>query len=54
MKAILNFISRTLHRPRMMSDEEFYYSQSTDLVDLERRMRLVQKGQAPFQHNIKG
>ena len=46
MKSIIQFISQ---RPARMSLEERYYSESVDRVDLERRMRLVQKGQAPFQ-----
>lgn len=31
------------------SAEVIYYSNATDLVDLELRMRKVQRGQAPFQ-----
>lgn len=39
---------------RGMSDEEYYYSQSIDHIDLERRMREVQKNQAPFQSGYRG
>jgi len=52
MKRFLNFISKILHRTKVMSAEEFYYSQSVDHVDLERRMRQVQRRQAPFQARI--
>lgn len=31
------------------SYEETYYSNATDLADLEVRMRKVQRGEAPFQ-----
>lgn len=54
MKKLYNAISKILYRTSVMSDEEYYYSQACDLVDLERRMRLVQKGLAPFQNGIKG
>jgi len=37
-------------RPRTNRElEEYYLSQSTSLVDLERRQRKLLRGQAPFQ-----
>ena len=33
--------------------EEAYYSQAVDLIDLEYRMRQVQRGDAPFQSRYK-
>lgn len=49
MKAVVKFISQWLQRPQRMSPEDRYLSESVDRVDLERRMRLIQRGQAPFQ-----
>lgn len=37
----------------MMSDEEYYYNGAVDRIDLERRMRAVQKGEAPFQRDFR-
>lgn len=45
IKKLLNWLVKDDHK-RM---EEAYYANSTDLVDLERRMRLVSRGQAPWQ-----
>lgn len=53
MKSIIRALSSFIPRAKRMSDEEFYYSQATDLVELEYRMKQVQKGQAPFQDSIK-
>lgn len=49
VQAFLSFISH----PKRLSDEEFYYSQSSDIIELEYRMRQVQKGLAPFQNIAK-
>lgn len=35
--------------PSKISLEEQYYSGACDLIDLEMRMRRVQRGTAPFQ-----
>ena len=54
MMLLIEALKGLIHGSRMMSDEERYYSQSIDNVDLEHRMRLVQKGQAPFQNGYRG
>jgi hypothetical protein len=38
-----------VHGSKTMSDEEKYLSEAVDHVDLERRMREIDKGRAPFQ-----
>ncbi len=53
-------IKRLIKMARMstLSREEKYLASSTDLVELERRQRLIQRGQAPWQpvtnKNLKG
>ena len=44
-------IKRLIKMARMstLSREEKYLASSTDLVELERRQRLIQNGQAPWQ-----
>lgn len=43
IKAIINFF-----KPKTLRDYEHeYYCQATDMVDLERRMRVVQR-ETPF------
>lgn len=54
MILLFEAIKSLLHGSRVMSDEEYYYSQAVDRVDLERRMRLVERGQAPFQNGYRG
>jgi hypothetical protein len=46
-------IKSLLRGSRMVSDEEYYCSQAVDIVDLERRMRIVERGQAPFQNGYR-
>jgi len=48
---MFEFIKSLFAFKKSMSQEEIYYANSTDLVDLERRMRKVQNGSAPFQEN---
>jgi len=42
----------------LTTQEEKWLAQSTDLVDLERRQRMLQRGQAPWavqvNNNLKG
>lgn len=54
MMFLFEAIKSLLHGSRIISDEEYYYSQAVDGADLERRMRLVQRGQAPFQNGYRG
>lgn len=51
MNMIVETFKHILYGMRMMTDEEYYYSQSVDMADLEKRMREVQRGQAPFQRH---
>lgn len=54
MKIIAQIISSfASSKHRRISDEEQYYNQATDVIELEYRMRQVQKGLAPFQNNIR-
>lgn len=54
MMSLVDAIRSLLHGARAIPDEEYYYSQSIDGADLERRMRLVERGQAPFQNSYRG
>lgn len=54
MKWVIDQILSAIKYSRKATAEEVFYSQSTDLADLERRMRLVQRGQAPFQKPYMG
>ena len=45
IKALFAWLFYDHHRKM----EERYYAQSVDLIDLERRQRLVSRGQAPWQ-----
>lgn len=49
MKQFIHRVINLLVFPRSVSDEEQFYNQAIDLADLEWRMKLVQRGQAPFQ-----
>ena len=48
MKSLLDWITDRV-RSSSMTEEEKYLSQATDLIDLERRQRLLTYGKAPFQ-----
>ena len=48
MKSLLEWLTDRVRRSSM-TEEEKYLSQATDLVDLERRQRLLTYGKAPFQ-----
>ena len=48
MKLLSNWFKRD-----PMSIEERWLSQSTDLVDLENRQKMIARGQAPWQNNGK-
>lgn len=48
----MNILAKIKSAFSLMSDKECqdsYLSEATDLVDLERRMRNVDRGQAPYQ-----
>ena len=44
LNAFLKYIRRS-----SLSQEERYLSKSTDMADFERRQRLIDRNQAPFQ-----
>jgi len=44
MNAIFNFF-----RSSTLSEEERFLSKSSDLADLERRQRIIDRGEAPHQ-----
>ena len=44
MNAIFNFF-----RSSTLSEEERFLSKSSDLADLERRQRMIDRGEAPHQ-----
>jgi len=44
MNAIFNFFRRST-----LSEEERFLSKSSDLADLERRQRMIDRGEAPHQ-----
>ena len=48
MNAVFNFFRRST-----LSEEERYLSKSTDLADLERRQRMIDRGEAPHQRLAK-
>lgn len=48
MNAVFNFFRRST-----LSEEERFLSQSADLVDLERRQRMIDRGEAPHQRLAK-
>ena len=54
-QAIANKANTTTTEQRLV---EQWLAESTDLVDIERRQRMISKGQAPWQirasHNLKG
>ena len=54
-QAIANKENTTTTEQRLV---EQWLAESTDLVDIERRQRMISKGQAPWQirasHNLKG
>lgn len=54
MMLLVEALKSLIHGSRAMSDEEYYYSQSVNLADLERRMKIVERGQAPFQTGYHG
>lgn len=58
---LLNKLLKALFTERtgvLTTQEETWLAQSTDLVDLERRQRMLQRGQAPWHlqtnNNLKG
>ena len=58
---LLNKLLKALFTERtgvLTTQEEKWLAQSTDLVDLERRQRMLQRGQAPWHlqtnNNLKG
>ena len=54
-QAIANKANTTTTEQRLV---EQWLAESTDLVEIERRQRMISKGQAPWQirasHNLKG
>jgi len=44
LNAVFNYFRRST-----LSEEERFLSKSSDLADLERRQRMIDRNQAPFQ-----
>jgi hypothetical protein len=50
-RKIKEFFNRLNNYLAPRTQEEAYYNEATSLIDLEYRMALVNRGQAPWQRN---